>query len=251
MKKTILTSLCMALCLTLTSCGARDNKKDSEQSKESNVIESGASVIESVTAESTINESDTEESTNNESDIEEPTSDLSNASVGSHITFGTYSSTPIEWRVLAIEDGKELIITNDVLFIMPYNDEAVATTWEGCTLRAYLNGDFYNTAFNDSEKSKIITTKLVNNNHAESGSVGGNDTEDSVFLLSLEDVNTYFNDDNDREAYFQGSNAWWLRSHGYHDEDATCVRDFGKIEVDGYLVDSEFGVRPALWINIE
>jgi len=58
--------------------------------------------------------------------------------VGDIIPFGQW-----DWRVLAVENGKALLITQDVIELRSYHNEKVDVTWETCELRAYLNGAFY------------------------------------------------------------------------------------------------------------
>ena len=77
-----------------------------------------------------------------------------------------------------------------------------ANNYEYSEIREYLNNAFYNTAFNDEEKSYIVTTTVDNSFESIYGSYSANsgytedtfnyecrDTEDNVFLLSLSDVN--------------------------------------------------------------
>lgn len=54
------------------------------------------------------------------------------------ITFGKY-----EWIVLKKETGKLLIITKNVIETKEYNEAREDVTWETCTLRKWLNEDFY------------------------------------------------------------------------------------------------------------
>jgi hypothetical protein len=49
----------------------------------------------------------------------------------------------------------------------PYNEEDTSITWENCTLRKWLNDTFYNTAFTDSEKTKIVESTIVNEDKYE------------------------------------------------------------------------------------
>ncbi|MDR1713788.1 MAG: DUF6273 domain-containing protein [Coriobacteriales bacterium] len=126
------------------------------------------------------------------SDAEAPSLPLADTQVGDTITFGNYGNQAMEWRVLAIEDGKALVITRDIIDQRVYNEEKAQTTWEQCTLRQWLNADFYNSAFSDLERSYIIRSNVQNNDNPDYGTTGGADTEDYVFLLSIEEVYTYF-----------------------------------------------------------
>ncbi|MDR0222273.1 MAG: DUF6273 domain-containing protein [Oscillospiraceae bacterium] len=112
----------------------------------------------------------------------------STVTVGEIIQFGGY-----DWRVLDVKDGKALILTDKVMEDRAYNEKDKGVTWETCDLRAYLNGEFYN-SFGKKDKAKIIKTKISNKDNQWFGTPGGNDTDDYIFLLSLEEVVKYFGD---------------------------------------------------------
>ena len=49
-----------------------------------------------------------------------------------------------------------------------------------------------------------------------------------------------------------GNTDFWLRSPGYFQFDAAYVFNDGDLSDNGYIVDNrDYGVRPALWVNIE
>lgn len=205
-------------------------------------------------------------------------------SVGDHILFGNYQQKtdadpePIEWRVLEIKDDKALVITEYLLEPRAYNIEMEDVTWEDSSLRKWLNGDFYDKAFSAKEKSHIQTVTIQNPDNPLYGTPGGNDTEDNVFCLSLEEVQIYFADTNDRMAALtdyaisRGASVnednklengmktgwWWLRTPASSANRAAEVDCFGNIDtvinddrVDGCLVFSEgISVRPAVWITL-
>ena len=114
---------------------------------------------------------------------------LKNAAIGSYVIFGAYEqdnnlangNEEIEWLVLARENNRLLIISRNALDSKPYNTEDVSVTWETCTLRTWLNQDFYNTAFSSEEQEMIptVTVKAEKNNIY--GPDPGNDTQDRVF----------------------------------------------------------------------
>jgi|GEM_PF-1191057 len=190
------------------------------------------------------------------------------AEVGDIIKFGGY-----DWLVLDKQSDKALIISENVLEKREYNEEYKSViTWETCTLRAYLNGDFYN-SFSESDKKKIIKTKNKNPDNQWYNTDGGNDTEDYIFLLSLDEVVKYFGDSGQlknrpskesysiddqynekRIAYFNGENDWWwLRSPDGYGNNAAFVRSGGTVDVSGHFViyGNYDGVRPALWLKID
>ena len=100
----------------------------------------------------------------------EPTQELT---VGNHVLFGTYpqtaegtDNTPIEWIVLDRDGDKVLLISQYELDARPYNEKSEGVTWETCTLRAWLNGDFLQDAFSTEEQAAILTT-IVDNSAAQ------------------------------------------------------------------------------------
>ena len=185
--------------------------------------------------------------------------------IGSSITFGQY-----DWRVLAVENGKALLLSKDITHAgMSYHKDYVDVTWEKCTLRKWLNEDFYR-SFGRQEQSRIALTTNVNENNQWYGTAGGNDTQDNIFLLSISEVVKYFGDSGQlknknpnwiddqynsaRIAAYNGSPTWWwLRSPGLRSGCAARVSPDGDVDLFGYFVyfsSGGGGVRPALWLNL-
>jgi len=200
-----------------------------------------------------------------------------NPTVGDHFTFGNYpqgedgEEQPIEWRVLAVEDGKALVISEKLLDCVKYNETDKDVTWETCTLRKWMNNDFISKAFSSSEQEKIVTVTNQNPNNPEYGTKGGNATQDKIFALSIDEAEKYFGSDDDRMAapteyaiitgawtsdnYSLPSGEktcwWWFRSPGYNSLSAAYVLFDGVIDQDGRDVGSnKVAVRPAFWLNL-
>ena len=202
--------------------------------------------------------------------------------VGGYITFGSYEQDnntgngkePIEWLVLDYDaaDHHTLLLSRYGLDVKPYNTERTDITWEKCTLRTWLNGEFMNNAFNKAEQEAILKT-VVDNSKSQGSSEyetsGGNNTLDKIFLLSFAEANKYFGatrvdisgvtptayalqagaGTSDRNATADGVKTgwWWLRSPGLRQNSAESVGT-----LFGYYVDADSGcVRPAMWINLE
>lgn len=206
---------------------------------------------------------------------------LKNAKIGSYITFGHYEQDgdtsngeeAIEWLVLDKQGDKILVVSKYVLEERRYNSEYEEITWETCSLRTWLNGTFYNSAFSSEEKAKIPTVTVSTEDNPYYGTSGGKDTQDKVFVLSISEVNMYFSSDNSpectgtdlliiREAgevydtammneYRQTVLRWWLRTRGKYRNSATQFKrsvDIG--DTVNCRVDSTSGVRPAMWIDL-
>ncbi len=197
-----------------------------------------------------------------------------NLKTGDRITFGSYEQDnnssngpePIGWRVLEVSGGSALIVSEYALDARAYNEDYESVMWATCTLRKWLNGKFYDTAFNEEEKGLIALTKVKNADNPKYGTEGGKDTEDRVFLLSLGEAERYFEDDEDRRAFpteyaiarnvwvreKTGTVWWWLRSPGYYGNYAAEVYPDGSLNNYGSSVDCHGdAVRPALRLIIE
>ena len=191
--------------------------------------------------------------------------------IGETIEFGNYpqdkdgTEKPIEWIVMKNEGNQVLLLSKYVLDAKPYNEEFEEVTWETSDIRQWLNNEFYTTAFNKTEKAKIQTSLIKNEDNSKYGTSGGNDTEDKVFLLSEKEAETLFSNDEEKIAkateyaeksvvYVNEEKAvlWWLRSPGSDSRSAAVVDNYGwVIGGGGYVDDSGGGVRPALHLNLQ
>lgn len=206
---------------------------------------------------------------------------IKNAKVGDIVYFGTYEQDNdtsngkenIEWRVLAKENSRVLVISDKALDCQPYNSSYTEeVTWENCSLRKWLNGTFLNKAFSTEEQAQIQNTTVSADNNPQYSTNPGNATTDKVFLLSINEVEKYFNSDEARKcaptAYAKAQGAstsdtfktpsgaatcwWWLRSPGDDQSSAAYVYFGGDVfELGNYVFSGLNAVRPAMWITID
>lgn len=138
-----------------------------------------------------------------------------------------YNEDPIKWRALSNGDGELFLLADQILDMKPYyikpdtikwNDSEIPQTWEGSTLRQWMNGEFFTEAFNSNEQSAVVLTTNQNDDNTnytnkenplfnpnnplyaeqdpEATVEGGADTEDYVFALSIDEAEQYFKADN-------------------------------------------------------
>ena len=185
-----------------------------------------------------------------------------------NLQFGDY-----EWRVLKMQGNEALLLSEYIIEDRPYNIKQEYVTWETCTLRKYLNGEFLN-KFQQEEQGLIIEKTIGNPDNLWYGTAGGKDTKDKIFLLSLEEADEYFGNsgdyknkrkksegyyfsnkyDSDRVASYRnsdnGSDWWRLRSPGDNSGSSACVDIDGGVYVGGFDVYFDYSVRPACWLNL-
>ncbi len=198
--------------------------------------------------------------------------------VGDKIVFDKY-----EWRVLDIQNNTALIITENIIEQRAYHNAYKDITWAECSLRRYLNDEFYN-KFTPADKSRIIPVINKNPDNQWYGSKGGTDTRDYIFLLSLEEVTCQYFGDSSSKLYSPGKNQrywfqrkdennskriainknekwyhwWWLRSPGRVNVKAVYIHPDGNIGIQGNNIlkgnlaegECKGGVRPALWLKL-
>ena len=184
-----------------------------------------------------------------------------NLQPGDEVVFGNWDmdedemkeAEPIYWRVLRQSEGKTLLVSKYVFAGIQYHETSSDITWEEWDLRKWLNNDFYVTAFPDEVQKHIALTTIENHDNALYGTIGGADTSDRVFLLSIEEAETLFTDDLDRRAllpprdYMTG--AYGLRSPGFFQSMAAFVDSSGKIKGEGSFLNQISFIRPALWVE--
>ena len=196
-------------------------------------------------------------------------------SVGDIITLGAYEQDnntangkePIEWQILNIESDKALLISCSGLDVKLYDDDEGFSdmTWADCSLREWLNSDFYDSAFVNHEKKLILTTEVSDEKNPLYGTDPGRSTEDKFFLLSISEAEKYLDSPEARickpTPYAISNGAvtsekkagfWWLRSPGDRPNRAAYIQNAGSINYIGCTVNTNLlCVRPALWIDLD
>ncbi len=195
------------------------------------------------------------------------------AQIGDIIYFGNYEQDnktsngkeEIEWRVLDKDaDGNMLVVSRYALDCRHYHNSPVKVTWETSDIRQWLNNDFISTTFTSAQRKNIKTVTLENKDNTDYNTDGGENTEDKVFLLSIDEAKAYLPSTVERVcmatkyAEAQGSQLesltkscrWWLRSPG------STLFTASFVKVDGFILQlgvpasvEKRSVRPAMWVE--
>ena len=164
---------------------------------------------------------------------------------------------------------------------MPYNSTKKDTTWETSSIRKWLNGSFFRSAFSSYEKKMILDTQILAEANPQTNTPAGRDTTDKVFLLSIEEFERYLltrNPETNKVTNYRGSCyvtpyakakglhavegidipdadcTWWLRSPGANARCASIVVPgyWEKwVNYNGCSVSDLEGVRPAIWVSLD
>ncbi len=200
-----------------------------------------------------------------------------NLMLGSIVVFGNYPSVtgtkqPLTWRVLFSHGGKVLLITEHSITERLYHHTHAQANWEKSDLRQWLNGEFFEDTFTESEKKVIMYASSVSSvdifpkGSAVSDMLPKDEpplcSGDHVFILSEAEVRRFFKNEEDACCSTFGDQhepkcsqnvegaSWWLRSPGTIAGCAAYVDKKGNVSKHGINVflPGTF-VRPAIWIR--
>lgn len=144
----------------------------------------------------------------------------------------------------------------------------------------YGSRNFINNAFTDEEQAAVINSTVINSANMSHGTDGGKDTTDKIFFLSESEVYgtetaQKYGFASDAGIYdeargvksstyaramgmswdvqlkkYAGNSTWWLRSPGKSKSNIVYVGTWGAVVPDGFGTQYNFGVRPALNVNL-
>lgn len=193
---------------------------------------------------------------------------------------GYFQYEPIKWRVLSInEDGTDAFVMADEVIDLThyYKDSSVEITWEKSDVREWLNNTFLATAFNEAEMDAIKETVVTTADNKWSGEAGGNDTNDKIYLPSIEEMleTSYGFSSDEKEADTRkvtatdfvevggtpkdphsGAMVYWLRSPGVSKGRPAQVGDWGdgSIPTEASVMmgkaEERLGVRPVMHVDL-
>lgn len=200
-----------------------------------------------------------EQSFADESSLEPPPEEvivketMADASVGDAVVFGMYEQNgntadgaeKIEWIVLEKQDDKLLLISRKCLDTKPINETRSDVEWNQSTLFAWLNGEFAQNAFSETELASLIEADGA-----------------KVTVPSAEEAKKYYEYDSWRTAEAteqaikngarvqNGKTWWWLLDKGEIASSNSYVYFNGTIRTDGLSVDYQsVAVRPMMWVS--
>ena len=208
--------------------------------------------------------------------------DTSKASTNNHQEKNGYTSKQvywfkyeaISWTILNEGDGVALLLCDMIIDSQSFHHtpeqtgDAYANNYEYSDIRAWLNEEFYNTAFNELQKS-IIVRALVDNSSV-SNKYACADTSDNVFLLSKDEITNsaygFLNSlgyDTAREkvptdyAVAQGANVqkrgtcgWILRTPDTSSYYVITVDSSGSAYYSDRACSTAYGIVPAIMIKL-
>ncbi|HKL73528.1 MAG TPA: InlB B-repeat-containing protein, partial [Clostridia bacterium] len=205
------------------------------------------------------------------------------------VTSGTiyyFKVEPIKWRILNESEGTALILCDSIIKNKHYSyDNGIndidnnSNDYKESEIRAWLNNEFYTTAFNTLQQGLINTTS-IDNSPKSTGYMDNpytcDNTEDKIFLPSHSEMvnadycfnNDYMASDTARrrltsdysratgvniktDINYYGNGYWWLRSPYQHNGyTVSLVVGEGHIGGIDFVNETFYGIVPALVISL-
>lgn len=176
---------------------------------------------------------------------------IERAAEGEIIEFGTSVSEnkKLEWYVLECDGGEALLLSKEIITYRRFHQNDTSIEWHNSECCTWLNNDFYNEAFSEAEKDKIIECEIQTKNY---GSDTADSTPNRVFLLSTKEMNEYVKGKKYAEILINDSAiGWFLRDKAENQTHIAYVDANGDIiEGLGAEMQSEQGIRPAIRIKV-
>lgn len=118
-------------------------------------------------------------------------SNIADSKVGSVVSLGKYEQDndtqngeeDIDWVVISSNEDGITLMSKYCIESKPYNDAEIGaqTSWTDCSIRKWLNHDFYESAFEDEEKALLTSFNYEG-------------TDDKVILINEEIINEVWPD---------------------------------------------------------
>lgn len=166
---------------------------------------------------------------------------IRNVKLGGVVSFGK-----TKWIVLDRQNDRALLAKYMSDNKHPFHDKKEDVTWERCSLRNYLNGEFLMEFFSETERAIIADTKVMNQKNPEFGTDGGNNTTDKIFLLNETEYEKY------RKRLKAKAKTMRLRTPGKDATSTTYVSALEEVVTYGFPADKNGAcIRPVMWVEVE
>ena len=183
---------------------------------------------------------------------------LSNSNEGDIVLVGKYEidnnftngSEDIPWIVVKKDKYDYYLVSKYILDYKMYGEDV----WDNCSLRDWLNRNFYKEAFNEGEKELIVSEKVAGDfvrimNHEEVMSLLSERQRKAEVTEYCKNLSIYqkYNYKNDY-SNLNGGNWWWIMDyHPFTGPEYIDGEGLNKTGMDG---GSEAGIRPYIKIEI-
>lgn len=169
------------------------------------------------------------------------------------VIFGKYMGNDISWIVLNVEGNDAFLLSEKLLDEKEFDDSGnFKYTWGTSKIRKWLNNDFMDSAFSESEKNAIISSDIESRyyhiDEFDNEVYDVEETADKIFLLSEDEItdtqygfSNYFNIPSSTHRVYPNT-QWLLRT----------TETYSAKTIDFSLLSSGLkgGIRPAIHLDL-
>ena len=167
----------------------------------------------------------------------------------------------VKWIVVRRRGTTVMLLSVYGLDTRPFHGENIAVQWDRCDLQKWLNGPFLNALLTKEEQTAVCLSHLKALPNPRYDTDPGGDTDDLVFLLSVQEVERFFPNPADRLCHYtlyarengayhgeNGTCGWWTRTTGHSPDDEA------RVSTEGHFVNYDVNwakdvIRPAMWVD--
>lgn len=186
------------------------------------------------------------QSLDNYSDSEKQAAQIEQTLLGEARKGATVKFGKTDWIVLRKKENAVCIMKKEGEKKLRYHEKPEAVNWATSDLRRFLNDEYLNKYFTQSERELIQLTDVPVAENKEYSADAGNLTQDYVYILSSYEVHKY------KKILNENVNNMRLRNPGKEGNATEFVSGLGEVVEYGYPVDkSGMLIRPVMWISLE
>ena len=181
---------------------------------------------------------------------------------GASVTSGEvyyFKVEPIRWRILSEANGEALLLCDSIIENKAYDSEK-NNSYENSDIRAWLNGDFYETAFDEAQRNIVVAegtegkVSLLSSGDLMNADFGFNASLSEYDAARRLQTTDYVRANGAwmktvTENY--GNGSFWLRSPIEGATNKAWRMDSAAAADEGYVNHSHYGVVPALFIKLK
>ncbi len=152
----------------------------------------------------------------------------------------------MDWRILERQDDRVLLIKDESLGSIPFDEAGKHSSWADSSVRKWLNNTFLTENFSQEETDLILDTEVVTEKNTYFPGVDpGETTTDKLFLMSIGEEQQYY------DLLHETETCWWLRTPGAHEGSMAFVYRDKEVMPYGYEVsNTEITVKPLIWLSL-
>ena len=150
---------------------------------------------------------------------------------------------PLVWLVVAETEEGTLLLAEKVIDCQPFHNADGAWSWETCSIRFWLNGEFMQSAFSAKEQTRVQSVALM---EARWGSLANPIDLSEMFAYPTEYAKKrgVFVYDGNRTSW------WWVNGYGHARTHVQFVNYDGYVFGPGRKATANnYGVRPTIFLK--